>query len=667
MQILGLDFETASLVDVTEVGSVAYAQHPSTRIRCAVFGYSVGGNDVADADVWFPGQPVPARAVQHLRAGGLVVAHNATFEASMLAHVADLRDVPPVKTEQWIDTAKIAAAYALPTKLEGLAKVIGAPVQKDMEGHALMRKLADARYVPTQAELDRLAAYCRDDVLAMLHVYWRLPPLPAVEWTVLREDARINTRGVAIDLDLVHAMRDLADRRAEELSQEIFEATNAAVHKPTNVGALKEWIGEHGVPVPQVVRVVAKKRATKESLDAAAIDGLLQDPDLPTPVRTVLAARREHGKTTSLAKLDRVAVSLGADRRLRYALEYCGAHTGRWASRGIQLHNLPKLPKALKKRAEELRSAILRRDYDAVRAVHPDVLAALSYSLRSILVPAPGHDFIGADYSAIEARVIAWLAGQQDVLDVFARGEDIYVRDAAAVGSDNRQLGKTLRLGLGYGMGARRFLDTAQKDGVPLPPKDARRFVKLWREANPAIVQFWEDLQTGFADALLHRGKTFSAGLVSIVAGAQCLRIFLPSGRALHYWRPEIGAPVTKRIETIAEDGTTVVSEFTVQPLRFYRSGKDKNSMEVEDTYGGALAENVTQAVARDVLAHAVSVTLAGSPYTVVGHVHDSIVAEVPEGFGIVAEFEKLICNLPAWARGLPLKAEGYRAKWFHG
>lgn len=293
-------------------------------------------------------------------------------------------------------------------------------------------------------------------------------------------------------------------------------------------------------------------------------------------------------------------------------------------------------------------------------------LEVMSWSLRSVLAAPPGKEIIGADFSAIEARCLAWLAGQQDVLDVLADPKrDIYVEDAKAIGSDSRQLGKVCRLALGYGMGPIKFADTAAGYGIKLPLKEARRVTLLWRKNNPSIVDLWETLEAACKDAIASPGRVLPVGsFVKVAASKECLMVRLPSGRTIRYWQPSTRL-VNKKIQTVDEEGEIITLERESLELRFFTVGIDKVTMVPESTYGGKLVENITQAVARDLLAYAL--VALDDRYPVVGHVHDSIVSEVPVGTGSVEEFCEIMATGPPWAPGLPLAASGYRSTRFKG
>lgn len=622
---------------------------------------------------WFPGSVLPAWVVQHVAAGSPVLAHYTSFEQSIFEHIlVPHYGFPVVAVNQWIDTLALAAALNLPLGLGQLGAAIGATVLKDEEGRKLMLSLShvekiDGEWIyPTVSpeQLDRLALYCERDVLSMIDCWWKLPKLPPSERELLIVDREINTRGVLLDLPLAAKMEKMTRVREAQIAREVWSQTHDLIGM-SSVPALTEWVKDKGVELPKIVRKKADGsfHAT-ESIDRASIATLMAREDLPPVVRSALQLRIEAGRVTSLAKTTRIPDVVNADGRMRHALRYCKAHTGRWTSEILQLHNLAKPTKEFKKVAADFTTAV--REGNIVRAgeLHP-VLDGLSFMLRSLVIAPPGFDLVGGDFAAIEARVVAWLAGQNDVLAAFADPtRDIYVEDAARVGSDNRDLGKEQRLGLGFRMGIVKFRDRAAARGVVLTPKRAHEVVKAWRTNNPKITAFWEALEKAFRAAMLNRGESFFVGeYLTVVAGKECLRIILPSGRALHYWRPS-SKLVKKKVKTFDESGVVVEREFESDELRFFTPGK--RGMEVETTYSGKLTENVVQAVARDLLAASL-VRLHNSPYKVVLHVHDSIAAEVPQGQGSVEEFCQLMAAVPTWAPGLPVAVEGYRSRHFKG
>ena len=676
-EILGIDLETASGCDLKTHGAWAYSLHDSTEVYCVSFGFAEckGGYRYVR---WEPGQPFPGDVAQWITELRPVLAHNVAFELAIWSNV--LRgQVPPILDSQWVDTQPLGLAVNLPASLDGLAHALGCPTQKDKDGAKLMRAMANLSYDERLAvwfsELDtdenrlRLADYCEADVGAMLDCWYRLPKLSVAESAVHRVHLDINRRGVYLDRAFAQSCAKLAKERKAELDDETFSLTSGELANSRAAPALKAWLADQWAFLPVATR---KKKlpdgtfeiATSETCDKNAVRKLMEDPSIAAEVRQLLANRTEANKVSSLSKLERVPLMIDGSGRTRDALAYCGAHTGRWTSYGLQIHNLAK-DKMSDAEGALVRDAIRAEDLGQLKFVVAQPLDAISQSIRSCISAPPGRELIAADYSAIEARVVAWLAGQDDLVELFYEGEDVYIYAANNVGSDNRQLGKVMVLALGYGMGALKFHTTAGQWGVHLDPKDARKFQRAWRVANPMIVQFWGDLENACRDAIKERGTVFRCGRVACAATSQCLFVQLPSGRALRYWHPKITVGGTKTIKTLDEDGALVDFEMRVDEIRYMRP--KGAAMMRESVYGGQLVENVTQAVARDLLAEATVRVDAVEPYDLVMHVHDSLAAEVPKGEGDVDEFCELMNASPEWAAGLPLSTEGYRDVRFRG
>lgn len=666
--ILGIDFETCSAVDIKRVGAWQYSCHPSTRVHCGVFIFApnIGAKDLEEriAHRWRPdsGEPIPFSVRRHIEQGFPVLAHNASFEKSIISNT--LRDFPQPPMRAWHDTAALAAAANLPWSLEGLANTFRGATKKDTDGGDLMKSKSkveiadDGSFIYptfTPDEWERLLSYCHDDVLAMLDCWFRVPQLTAAERLVWLADQKINLRGVRLDQERASIMARMAAARSKTLNADIFAETGSMVPKTSSVNDLRDWLTDAGVTLPKLPR--KQKDGSFKATPTANAETLkrLVNGDANAEIKRVLALRLEAGKLTSLAKLKRIPELVSNDGRLRYALRYCEAHTGRWASHGLQLHNLPR--DRLGGIRDVVESLVADDDLEVLEMLVDEPLAVLSQLLRSVIVAAPGYELLAGDFSAIEARVLAWLAGQQDVLDIFASGQDVYVADAKSIGSDDRQLGKVARLGLGYGMGAKKFAVTALSYGVALSLKEARRVQLAWRANNPMIVGFWHALEQAFRDAIVTEGQVFTAGRVEVVRYGACLHAKLPSGRSVRYWRPRT-RHVLKRIETVNEEGEIVISEFETEEVQFFVP--DARTMLVESTYGGKLCENLTQAVSRDLLGEAL-LRLEDNGYPAVMHVHDAIASEVLAGTRDVAEFCQLMATAPAWAHGLPIAVDGYR------
>ena len=674
-KILCVDIETCSAASIRN-GAYAYAEHESTRVWCVSFGTQDSATDEPHLYTWVPGNDLPESLCEWVVNGGLLLAHNATFEMAIWEHILTPEfGWPKPRLSQWRDTQAVAALANLPLSLEGLAGIYKNSAQKDMDGSALMKSVAVAEYDPEfdgylypalhDDQLTALIDYCEADVEATLNVWFRLPKMPDHELSAWHVDQKINHRGVCIDTEFVEQMALMAERRKRQLGNDVFRITGSLLANSTSTPALKAWLKEEGVELPVTERKTAGETREVETLNKVAVNDMLARDDIEGAVRAVLTNRVEANKSASLAKLKRVPNMVGADGRLRGALRYSVAHTGRWASSGIQVHNLPK-----DKREPEHRDRVLgyirEGSLDKVVATEDRPLEAMSESLRAMIVAGPGKDLIGADYSAIEARVLAWLAGDNSLISLFQSGADIYVKAAEDVGSDSRQLGKVCTLALGYGMGPIKFASTATSWGVPLDLREARRVQRAWREANNSIVNFWFELETAVRNAIENRGERYEVGKLSVAADSRCLVIRLPSGRSIRYWRPRLRR-VTRLIPCVTPEGLIEERELDVSEIQFYTVGQGKNRMVLETTYGGKLVENVTQAVARDLLANAL-VNLEAKGFPVVLHVHDSVVAEVPHSDErTVDEFCYHMTELPEWAVGCPIAAEGYRSLMFQG
>lgn len=605
--ILGVDIETCSAADIDD-GASPYAEHPSTRVYCMVFGFSRQRGDV-DLLRWHPWLPVPHRVEDHICASLPVLAHNAPFEASIFHYILNPQfSFPRVNNDQWEDTLAMAAALNLPLALGNLGPAIGANVLKDEEGRKLMRKMADVKSkngklvypVVTKELLERLTVYCERDVLSMVDCYWKLPKLSPDEAAMLREDRRINARGALLDLHTAAKMREMAVLREQDIGQEVFLQTQEII-SASDPKALLSWVRSQGVALPKVVRKKADGtfHAT-ESIDRASIAEILERPDVPVKVRNVLLSRIECGRLTSLAKAARAPVAVNKDGRLRYAFRYSKAITGRWSSEILQLHNLAKPTKEFKQVREAFVAAVNGSDIWTASKTF-SVLEGLSFMLRSLVVAPPGRDLIGGDFSAIEARVAAWVAGQEDSLEVYRKFDategqtesvrrqfDPYVLAAAEIKSDNRQLGKVRELALQYQMGAIKFRDTAADWGVAIDLKTANQIMRDWRKKKTAIVGLWKDLEAAFRGAIAVPGEPIFVGAhICFIANKECLKVMLPSGRAIHYWRPHT-RDVKRKIETVDDDGNIVTVEVERNELRYFTPA-GKQGMEVESTYGGKL------------------------------------------------------------------------------
>lgn len=645
---LSLDWETRSTVSLPDTGAYVYAMHPDTDILLGAWAF-----DDEEPVLWYPGEPVPTRVYAHLTCGGIIRAHNASFERLMMKYVATSRhDWPECALEQFVCSAAEAAAMGLPRSLGGAAAATGITAQKDTEGHNLMMRMCRPRKINPDGSLvwwdnvkekmDRLGAYCVQDVKteqALTKVLRRLSPH---EIAMYQLDQRINDRGVAIDIELVRAAQGIADTGIERANALMDELTGGEVSSVTNHGRLRAWLLAEGVET--------------DSVGKAAIAALMETELTPT-VREVLRVRADAGRS-SIAKLTKMLQCACDDGRARGLFLFNAASTGRWGGRQIQPQNFPRgeVPYV-----EHYIPDVLAGSYDRIDLTAHPIVVVLSM-LRAMLVGGEGRTLVAGDFKSIEACVLNWLAGQDDVCASFReyfagdKSKDPYVIMAARMGEGTtRQAGKAAELGFGFGMGEAKFVSAAWAVyQVRTTIEDGAKAKYAYRDSHRMVEHFWSETNTACMRAIETPGipQWFGArnNLRAIVAGAY-LYIILPSGRMLCYAAPCI------------KDGMTPWGE--MKPGIEY-SGVDSytNQWSRQRTYGGHLVENIVQAVARDLLAAAMQ-RLEEAGFPVVLHSHDEIVCELRNESGIdyVSDLEAVMASSPAWAEGCPVAVEGWQSK----
>ena len=610
---LHLDFETYAEVDLSEVGLDAYVNHPSFAVTVTAWAF---GDGPVQSDIWPATCSVPDAIIAHVFAGGVIHAWNAAFEQAVLR----VRGVE-VPWEQFDCTMQRSAGAGYPAKLEdaGPAMGVSASMFKDKTARGLMQQMGRPRkgnrpwHETDPAKLEALRQYCVQDVKAEWACDKVLPPLSPFEWRVSRVDAMVNAQGVIVDRNAVSDLVVAATAEAHRLDEECMRLTNGL--RSTQRDKLLCWLFSEGVPIA--------------SLDKEAVDEALAAGVGSAKAMRVLEIRSLSAKA-SVAKLERMMVWASVDGRARGLFSYCGAsRTKRWAGRGPQVHNLPRA----KTDVETLLSA-LNLDVTALHLLWERPMDAISACIRGCFVAEQGGMLAMIDFAQIEARVLAWLAGQQDVLDIFRRGLDVYTAAAAKVGSYNRQLGKVLTLACGYGMGAGKFQETALTYGVVLDARASQLAVMRWRGGNPAIVRFWYALGNAVVGAISTPGMKFKAHATEVRVWRGNLHIRKPNGDTLVYHRPAI------------VDGD----------ITFWGVDQKTKRWVLQRTYGGKLVENLTQAVARDLLAEAMVDIENDWGVVPVLHVHDELVYEV-ESLTQAKQLQEAAEFVPAWAKGLPLSS----------
>lgn len=639
MRTLSIDIETFSKASLPSVGVYRYAADESFEIL--LLAYAVDGGEVQIVDL-ARGEQIPGDVLDALEDPGVVKsAFNAAFERVCLsAHLGHR-----LEPEGWRCSMVWASFAGVPLDLAGVATALRLDTEKMGEGKNLIRYFSlpakptkanggRERNLPEHAPEDweTFKAYCKRDVEVELAITKRLHamPMPAREWDNYWDDQRINDRGVRIDADLATAAVDADNTGRASALEWMRELTR--VDNPASVTQLLAWLRSQGLQIDSLAKADV----------AAALEGARGD------VAEVLALRQEMAKS-SVKKYERMLACRCPDGRAHGLLQFMGAgRTGRWAGRLVQVQNLPR------QSISDLEAAA-----DLVRTGHADMLETLwgsapqvlSELIRAAFVAEPGSRFLVADYSAIEARTIAWLAGEQWVLDLFEAGGDIYCetgtrmfRQVVEKHSPLRQRAKVAVLACGYqgGVGA---LKTMGGEKLGLSEEEMADIVAAWRAANPAIARLWWDINAA-AIAVIKDGGTRAVGRIRLAHDKGALIITLPSGRPLVYPSPRIGE-----------------NRFGGESITHMGVGVNRKWGRIE-TYGGKLTENIVQATARDILAHAIA-RLERSGYPVVMHIHDEVVTEVPEGRGSVEELCALMSQAPPWADGLPLAAEGFESTYY--
>lgn len=633
MASISIDFETYSECDIKTAGGYNYAAHPSTEVLCMAWAI-----DDEDPQLWRPGDPIPQRLWDELDGAGQIWAWNAAFERAVWHHQMHKHgwycEIDPA---QWNDTAALAATLALPRALGQCAQVLGVSEQKDTRGRYLIQRLCQPYRGERRRDpelLEELYRYCEQDVRterAIKNLLLPYKPMSDNERQVWLLDQEINWRGMGIDVANVENAIDLIFQTAHRLNARAQEISGGVLPDVGSRARVMAWAQSRGY--------------TLTGYDKNAVLEALADPALPDDVRQVLEIRQSLGKA-STSKYQSMLNLSGTDSRARGVFSYHGAQTGRWAGRGFQPQNLPRPAFS---DTDNCITLFNQRDPEIIETLYGDPMVALSSCLRGMIVPAAGSRLLVSDFSAIEARVLAWLADEQGPLDVFREGGDIYCHAATGIynrtitpkDKDERQIGKVAVLALGYQGGVGAFQTMAKAYRVEVPDEQADEIKVKWRKAHPKIVKFWYALEQAAQNAVRHKGHAFEAGPITFRVVGNFLFAKLPSGRRLAYYQPRNG-----------HDG-----------LEFWGTDSKLGGRWAKlTTYGGKLCENVTQAVARDLLAEAM-LRLENHGYNVVASIHDEIICELPHGVGSLENMEELMCELPEWATGLPMSAEGFECE----
>ena len=643
MQTLSIDLETYSDQPLAKTGVYRYVESPDFEIL--LFAYSVDGGPVQQIDLAC-GEKIPSEILCALEDDKVTKwAFNANFERICLSRFLGYPTGAYLEPDSWKCSMVWAAYMGLPLSLEGAGAVLGLEKQKLAEGKDLIKYFCQpcaptktngqrTRNLPKHAP-DKWLAFKRyniRDVETEMSIQARLLkyPVPDSVWEEYHLDQEINDRGVGLDMELVRQAIQMDGRSRSELTQAMKELTS--LDNPNSVQQMKQWLADNGVETDTL-----GKKAVAELLKTA-----------PPQLQKVLTLRQQLAKS-SVKKYQAMETAVCADGRARGMFQFYGANrTGRWAGRIIQMQNLPQNHLD---DLSEARGLVRAGGFDALEMLYEDVPDTLSQLIRTAFVPQENRKFIVADFSAIEARVIAWLAGEKWRQDVFAEGKDIYCASASqmfgvpvekhGVNGHLRQKGKIAELALGYGgsVGALKAMGALE---MGLSEDELPALVSAWRQANPKIVQFWWAVDRAVMDAVARRTTTKTHGIIFSARNGM-LFITLPSGRSLSYVKPKIGE-----------------NRFGGDCITYEGVGGTKKWERI-DSYGPKFVENIVQATSRDILCYAMQTLHCCS---IVMHIHDEVVIEADCRMSLQAVCDQM-GRTPPWASGLQLRADGYETDFY--
>jgi DNA polymerase bacteriophage-type len=636
--------------ETTKHAAEYYAADPSTEILCACFAV-----DSDPVQIWRPGDPTPIEFVLAAQnPNWIVAAFNDAFEAAIEKQIMAPRyHWPVIPIERHRCVQAMCLALGLPARLSAAADALELSHRKDAAGERLMHQTSKPRrarkdespdgvyWFEDQERLDRLYSYCAQDVRIERELYDRLPALQPAEQALWQLNHQINVRGFHIDRAFVEAARRIAEQAAPEIDQEITEITGGDITTINQVARLTAWLQDHGCGL--------------QKLDRKAIERQLQkgEDELSAPVRRVLELR-SGGAQAAVKKINALLARAGADDRIRGGFRYHGAATGRWSGEGFQAQNLKK---PVVDDLDAAITAVATGDYQHVRSLYTRPLAVVGDCSRAMICAASGHVLIGADFSSIESRVLAWVAGEEWKLDSYRRFDathdpqdepyrvtaaKIFRASPSDITQEQRNVGKTCDLAFGYAGGINAF----RKFSDQFTDEEVKQFNKDWRAAHPNIKQLWHRLDKAAWTAVRERGRLVRCSVVRFICDGAFLQLILPSGRKISYPQPRVVGDEHEQRVVFADNA----------------AGQFQECRHGQGAYGGTWTENVVSGIARDLLADAM-LRIEAAGYPIVLHVHDEIVAEVPDGFSSTDEFTHLMIRKPAWALELPIAAKAWTGK----
>lgn len=641
-----LDFETFSQLNVTKVGAHRYSRHPSTEVLIAA--YMLPGMD--RPAVWLPrSQRPPKDLVSWVVSGGQLAAHNSGFERVVWEHALRRQhpSMPRVKNTQWVCTAARAAASGLPRSLDGALRALKAPIAKDEDGKRLMRifssprkptkKDARTRILPEDSpeEFGKYVAYCVQDVFGEAYLHDQIPDLSHREQQFFLLDMLMNDRGLPVDIPLIS--------KALVVVQELEARLRVEAEGLSG--------GIRATQVQKMMQVFADRGLDLENLQKGTIEEVLKDTKLDAKTRRLLEIRLEAGKASTKKLVSMLACADPEDHVVQGGFLYHGAHTGRYSGRLVQPHNF--IRGLFKDHQREMVFALLEHcDVDLFLLLYDKPIDAISQCMRGFIRAPRGYEFAVVDYTAIEARVLAWVAGEEHMLEAYRAGVDVYrlmakklwkLASVDDVSDEQRRIAKNLVLGCGYQLGGAHFVDYCANAGLVIDPDFAIEAVNAYRKEHPAIVRCWKTVERLVVAAIRDPGSVHTGLQCQFYTRDKWLCIRLPSGRELRYMHPR--ATPTERYGKPAWS-ISFQTDFHGHIRR-------------ESTYGGKIIENIVQAIARDIMMEGMW-NAEQAAYPVHGTVHDEVLCLRRKGMSDIKFLERIVCAIPKWGKGIPLAAKGF-------
>ena len=624
MSLIGIDFETRSEVDLKKYGRKKYLAGKEADIICMA--YKI---DDEPTQLWVPGDPLPSFVMtpEHHK----LVAFNAQFDIDVWNTLGPKYRFPSTYLSQWIDVMALCGRFTYHQSLAQAGEDLELKVKKNPRGKALIKLICTPPFSYSHVDLMEFYQYCKDDVNSMYEMLNALPAskLSDSEQKIWELTAKINNRGLPVDIDAAKVIYKLTEIYKEDMNELLPGLTEKKVTKATQGKRIVDWLRSKGVITP--------------NLQAATVEKLLKRLDLPDDVTTVLQLRQELGRS-STAKYLKIK-ELEHKQRIHDNLRYYGAGTGRWAGLGFQLHNLPR---------SKVKNAypIIQKFFD-LSIIEENPINAAKSIIRGMICAPKGKRICAVDYKGIENRGLAWVAKDEFTLDLFRNDLDQYIDMAAfllkvpyeEVNDQQRYMGKQLVLGCGYGLGWRGFLKYMEGSGTPVTHTVAQEAVNAWRARYQKVVKLWYACKDAAINAISNPGIPFIVSncvfkLVHDRNKTPWLQLTLPSGRNLYYNKPEI------------QEGKFGL-EASAMGINPYSKKWQRLSI-----IPGRFVENIVQALSRDVLAQG-KLNLDATGYDIIGSVHDEVLIEVDKDNDCLHEVSLLMCAMPKWADGLPLTTEG--------